>query len=284
MPTGERSELPVLAGDSDYRLVRVTPRSTQLALVDSRTGTVLPGRFADDDRWRIVVGSTVISPSRDGNLVDSTCGMSVAATDLKSAGASTGAVANPTNSPGVASSIPPTWTFEARTIRSYIGECLLKTQPPTQGTNLLVDDESGHPRLIDLRTGKPLWTAEVKGIGVALSESSVLIRDNDEFGGLAMLDASSGKVRWRAPDPMISLLSLDWRSAVTGKLAVVTDGADSATGVTTYDVATGQKLGHGSGSIVSAADNWLLTKETHPEGFDSAGSEKTRYTVNLYSY
>jgi hypothetical protein len=54
--------------------------------------------------------------------------------------------------------------------------------------------------VLDLATGAIAWTADGPGVPIDVDGTSLLVRRHTDTGDLALLDFTTGRQRWTAPD------------------------------------------------------------------------------------
>jgi outer membrane protein assembly factor BamB len=126
-------------------------------------------------------------------------------------------------------------------------------------------DAQGRPIALDLDTGVVRWTGPNGLVPVDADERTVLVRDasgvtldtKDHWakGRLAALDAATGKLLWKAPQPP----SKDGNYTVTAVYGdIALDGYLEGKEITVRDARTGAERPPIEGSLIGAGPGWLV--------------------------
>jgi outer membrane protein assembly factor BamB len=126
-------------------------------------------------------------------------------------------------------------------------------------------DAQGRPIALDLDTGGVRWTGPNGLVPVDADERTVLVRDafgvtletKDHWakGRLAALDAATGKLLWKAPQPP----SKDGNYTVTAVYGdIALDGYLEGKEITVRDARTGIERPPIEGSLIGAGPGWLV--------------------------
>ncbi len=166
------------------------------------------------------------------------------------------------------------WSTLAYSARDTGGDCDKFLAPGESGMDAIGDGRTvvavtrgGKPQLLDLRTGRTVWTAAEPGVPISGQGRFLLARDTADRGPLRPYDTDSGSrsAVWKAPDPLwddrLEVAVHREDALVTAKLANRT-----ASGVIRYDLATGDPEATYLGSYAGSGDGWLATYQQDESG------------------
>jgi outer membrane protein assembly factor BamB len=254
---------PVAPPASPFLPVTVTAGGG--ALLDTATGTLLPGRIEARGWHLFAAGDTLVSTDHDPPSGDRNCTITVDAVDAR-----TGA---------------PAWNGPIHSGRDAAQECR-RTFPTVYsgsselfgaGSDVAAVTRSGQTTLVDFTTGTPRWTADEPGFPIAGDGTALLVRENAETGPIALLDLADGHRRWTAPDTGLPTSSASWAAVVAGGLVAVLGATDDHPYVLVYDAATGRQLARRGGWLTGAGDGWVMVSS-------SAGAGPGRLTLHLLTF
>lgn len=259
---------PLAPPASAYLPVTVSAGGTEPvtgALLDTATGTLLPGR-ADPRGWYLfAAGATVVSTDHDPPAGDRECTVTVHAVDAR-----TGA---------------PAWDGAIHSGRNDAQECVKRFPSLYSGSSELFGTgghaaavtRSGQTTLVDLSTGQPRWTSQERGVPIAGDDRALLVRENAESGPIALLDLADGRRIWTAPDTGLPTSSASWEAVVAGDLVAVMGADGDRPYVLVYDAETGTRLARRSGWLTGAGNDWVMVST-------GAGAEAGRLTLHMLTF
>ncbi|MEJ3750604.1 hypothetical protein WEI85_46020 [Actinomycetes bacterium KLBMP 9797] len=125
------------------------------------------------------------------------------------------------------------------------------------GTWIAAATATGRPQVVDLTTGRALWTGRDQGTPIDGTDQAILVRGQADAGSIAMLDARTGAVRWTAPDPGLSGSSPSWHTAVSQRLVAITGAVGERPRVIVHDAMTGRQLGIWPGWLHGLGEDWV---------------------------
>ena len=226
------------------RYIAVASSDGATRVLDVRTGRLANGRLHKAHGWYdFVTGRTLVTTDHDPPDGDENCTVTITAVD-----AVTGR---------------RRWAGTAFSGQDEAGECTQDLAPHTTGmimigagSQIAACTSHGAPQVIDLATGRTVWTARAPGVPIDGDGRSILVRQSADHGGLSLLDFHTGRTRWSAPDPGLSGTSASWKTAITGRLVAVTGATGDRLHVLVYRADTGQRLGRFPGWIAGLGDDW----------------------------
>ncbi|MFI9639132.1 PQQ-binding-like beta-propeller repeat protein [Micromonospora sp. NPDC051925] len=228
-------------------------RSAAYTPVAPTTGRAGAGRLPNRAWYGFVAGDLMVGTDNDPPRGDQRCTVSIATVN-----AATGVKG---------------WSGVVFSGRKEDGECAKRLADDRSGltligtgTRLVAVTADGRPQLVDLRTGRTVWTGVATGVPIDGDDRSVLVRSNADAGGLALLDLATGAPRWTAPDPALSGASASWRSTVTEGLVAVSAAEDDRPFVLVYEARTGRQLGRYPGWLAGAGKDWVAVSHSGADG------------------
>lgn len=125
------------------------------------------------------------------------------------------------------------------------------------GSRIAASTADGAPQVFDLASGRTVWRGDASGVPIDGDGRSLLVRRQADSGPLSLLDFTTGRTLWTAPDPGLSGQSASWASAVTGRLVAVSGADGDRPHVLVYRADTGQRLGRFPGWLEGLGDDWV---------------------------
>ncbi|WP_033345251.1 outer membrane protein assembly factor BamB family protein [Catenuloplanes japonicus] len=243
----------------------VTTAGGEGALLDTATGTLLPGRIDGRGWYLFAAGDTLVSTDHDPPSGDRDCTITVAAVNARTG--------------------TPAWNGPIYGGRDAAGEC--RRSFPTlysgsselfgAGSDVAAVTRSGRPTLIDVTTGAPRWTSDAQGSPIAGDDRTLLVRENAETGPIALLGLADGRTRWTAPDTGLPTSSASWEAVVAGDLVAVMGATGDRPYVLVYDATTGTQLARRGGWLTGIGDGWAMVST-------GAGADPGRLTLHLLTF
>ncbi|GAB7052133.1 outer membrane protein assembly factor BamB family protein [Catenuloplanes indicus] len=237
---------PLAPPASAYLPVSVSEPGVRAALLDTTTGTVLPGRAEQRAWYTFAAGDTLVVTDHDPPRGDRDCTVTVTAVHAR-----TGAAA---------------WDGAIHSGRTAGGECTRSFPRIYSGSSELfgVGNEvaavtrSGQATLVDVTTGETRWTTPEQGVPIAGDDESLLVRANAETGPIALLALADGRRLWSAPDTGLATTSASWEAVAHGDLVAVLGATGDRPYVLVYDARTGRQLARRGGWLTGVGEGWVM--------------------------
>ncbi|MGH8791641.1 MAG: PQQ-binding-like beta-propeller repeat protein [Stackebrandtia sp.] len=156
------------------------------------------------------------------------------------------------------------------------GSCDLLWNWLSDGDVLPAMDADGRPQLLDLASGKTLWTAEETGTMLAWDGDRVFVRNGEDgdSGDVSMYSVSDDEKVWTVPDPQVGLNEMRVRPDAG---SVAFDHWPTYAGeIEVFDVATGEPVFAPPGAYCGEGDGWFVAWEPKDDDADVS-------TFRLYS-
>lgn len=211
--------------------------------IDTSSGRLLKGRSPDHAWYEVVVGRTLVTSDHDPESGDKRCTVTLTAVDADSGRRK--------------------WTREVFGGRKAGGDCekILAGRDTrltfiSAGSRIAASTVNGYPQVFDLATGRTVWRGDTPGVPIDGDGRTLLVRQEADAGGLALLDFATGRRLWTAPDPGLEGSSASWETHVTGRLVAVSGATGSRPHVLVYRVADGRRLGRFPGWLQGLGDDW----------------------------
>ncbi|MCU1644164.1 MAG: PQQ-like protein [Nocardia sp.] len=227
-----------------------------LALVDTATGVVLPGRGESHAWFAVGAGDALaITDSEPAN------GRSECAVDVRTTNARDNTLR---------------YTATLYSGRRKSGDCQLALGPIFggefigTGSRIAAVTASGTPQLFDLVTGQTIWTGTDPGSPLDGDDRSLLFGTFADQGGLSLFDLATGAKKWSIPDPGLPGYPQDPKTIIAGDRVVVgawiADGADKGPIAVVYDRDTGREVTRYHGWLNGAGADWIAIGVTADAG------------------
>ncbi|WP_157119998.1 outer membrane protein assembly factor BamB family protein [Nocardia xishanensis] len=224
------------------------------ALVETSTGTVLPGRAEHHAWYNLAAGDLLVATDHHASSGSGICLVSITATDARSdAERYRGAVYSGRRKNGECqNTLAPAFDDQ------FIGA----------GTRIAAVTDSGAPQLFDLATGTTVWTGSGTGSPLDGDERSLLFSEFADQGALSLFDIATGSTKWTVPDPGFGPTATRQRpTIVAGDRVVVGGFLESAGGYVTivFDRDSGRELQRYRGYLCGAGTDWVAV-DAHRDG------------------
>ncbi|MGH3388454.1 MAG: PQQ-binding-like beta-propeller repeat protein [Actinomadura sp.] len=211
---------------------------------ETGTGRRVRGRLSGPGWYDLVVGRTLVGTDHDPPSGDTRCTVRVTSVD---------AVSGRTR-----------WTREVFSGRLADDSCQKRLVPDSSGLTLIgrgsriaASTAGGAPQVFDLASGRTVWRGDASGVPIDGDGRSLLVRRQADSGPLSLLDFTTGRTLWTAPDPGLSGQSASWASAVTGRLVAVSGADGDRPHVLVYRADTGRRIGRFPGWLEGLGDDWV---------------------------
>jgi outer membrane protein assembly factor BamB len=239
-----------------YLVAGIGASDKRYAAIDEKTGRPLPGRSPAGGWTIFAIGPLLVTTDNDPPAGDERCTVSVTAVDARNGTTAWSAAVFS----GRKKDDSCAKSLAGGNVEDIIGA----------GSRIAAVTETGAPQVFDLATGRTAWAGDTVGVPIDSDGASLLVRRYSDIGEISLLDFTTGKHRWSAPDPGLEGWSASWRTAVTSGLVAVSGayGKDQAC-VLVYDVLSGNQLGRFPGWLAGAGTNWVAISHSDRASFSA---------------